>query len=163
MGAAASQGERGTCRSGLLHWLTTMECAGLVLPRLFLLLSPHWLTTMGHTHVFPLLGEFDLSHTFATAGLLSVLDDGCGILTAESTLERPMRRCCLSQAAGTSTWRIGTYCLGLEISNTCGITWPSKGSSSSVLGLWQDRQDLRPPGCYLTASPGRKLCIPRRS
>ena len=88
VGAAASQGERGTFRSGLLHWLTTMECPGLVLPRLFLLLSPHWLTTMGHTHVFPLLGEFDLSHPFATAGLLSVLDDGYGILTAEYRLWR---------------------------------------------------------------------------
>ena len=78
----------GTFRSGLLHWLTTMECPGLVLPRFFLLLSPRWLTTMGHTHVFPLLGEFDLSHPFANAGLLSVLDDGYGILTAEYRLWR---------------------------------------------------------------------------
>ena len=37
---------------------------------------------MGHKHVFP-FGEPDLSHPFATAGLLSVLDDGYGILTAE--------------------------------------------------------------------------------
>ena len=31
-GAAASQGERRTFCSGLLHWLTTMECPGPVLP-----------------------------------------------------------------------------------------------------------------------------------
>ena len=46
-------------------------------------------------------------------------------------------------------------------SNTCGVTWPSRGPSSPVLGLWQGRQALRPPGCYLTAPPGRKLCIPQ--
>ena len=40
---------------------------------------------------------------------------------------------------------------------------PSRGPSSPVLGLWQGRQALRPPGCYLTAPPGRKLCIPWRS
>ena len=152
MGAAASQGERGTFRSGLLHWLTTMECPGPVLPRLFLLLILHWLTTMGHKHVFPLLGEFDLSHPFATAGLLSVLGDGYGILTAEYRLWR-------GQCGGAASPRLrallrGEFAptvLARETSNTCGVTWPTRRPSSSVLGLWQDRQDLRPPGCYLTA------------
>ena len=37
-----------------------------------------------------------------------------------------MRRCCLSQVAGTATWRICTYCPGQEPSNTCGVTWPFK-------------------------------------
>ena len=44
-----------------------------------------------------------------------------------------------------------------------GVTWPSKGPSSPMLGLWQGRLALRSPGCYLTAPPKRTLCIPWRS